>query len=101
MTCRRSGIGSGRDSLALASIMRVLVLNGGSSSFKFWLGEISGEPIPAAQPAPLWEANVELTAASEIREVLTPVLQRVPGPIDVVGHRIVSGGTEHRESARR
>jgi len=56
--------------------MRILVLNGGSSSFKFWLGEISSEPIPAAQPAPLWEANVELTAASDIRQMLTPVLQR-------------------------
>ncbi len=78
--------------------MRILVLNGGSSSFKFWLGEISGGPIPAMQPAPLWEENVDLTAASEIREVLTPILQRVPGPIDAVGHRIVSGGSAYRES---
>jgi acetate kinase len=78
--------------------MRILVLNGGSSSFKFWLGEISGEPIPSAQPAPLWETSVDLTSASEIRAMLTPVLQRVPGPVDVVGHRIVNGGSAHRES---
>jgi len=78
--------------------MRILVLNGGSSSFKLWLGEISGEPIPAAQPAPLWEENVDLTAGAKIHEVLMPVLQRVPGPVDVVGHRIVSGGSIHRES---
>jgi len=78
--------------------MRILVLNGGSSSFKFWLGEISVGPLPAMQPSPLWEADVDLTAASDIHQVLTPILQRVPGPIDVVGHRIVNGGGAYRES---
>jgi acetate kinase len=65
--------------------MKILVLNGGSSSFKLWLGH-------ALQPQPLWEAHIEL------QQNLETVLQTVPRPIDVVGHRIVHGGSAYRQS---
>ncbi len=72
--------------------MRILVLNGGSSSFKCWLGDWSEEP------KRLWDARVELNRDSRINDVLEPVLRSVPGPVDVVGHRIVHGGSKYRES---
>ncbi len=79
-------------------LMRILVLNGGSSSFKCWLGELPGEPPPVVSPKPMWEAHVDLKSDSKIDAVLEPVLKSVPGPVDVVGHRIVHGGPGYRES---
>ena len=78
--------------------MRVLVLNGGSSSFKCWLSELSGGVFPVVPPKPLWEAHIDLKRDSRIDEVLEPILKSVPGPIDVAGHRIVHGGPRYRES---
>src|SRR5258708_505412 len=74
--------------------MRILVLNGGSSSFKCALHEISEEP-PSAPPKPLWEKHVDLDPGRDSAEWLEPVLRSVPGPVDVVGHRIVHGGSVH------
>src|SRR5260370_31427974 len=65
--------------------MKILVLNGGSSSFKFWYGDISG-------PQKEWNRPPVLSLDSE--------LGSVPGPVDVVGHRIVHGGKAYRESTR-
>src|SRR5215469_11110677 len=67
--------------------MRILVVNGGSSSLKCRVDEISADP-PSAPPAPLWKENFDLNAAT-----IEERLQAVPGPIDVVGHRIVHGGS--------
>lgn len=39
--------------------MKVLVVNGGSSTFKCWFHEISDGPLPVKAPRPLWEAHVE------------------------------------------
>lgn len=98
--------------------MRILVLNGGSSSLKATLRDVGmteGDP-----PPPLWQAYVEWgrepgkalmriggtgsqTATLDIQspdEVLRPVLDTVPGPIDAVGHRVVHGGIAYRETTR-
>ena len=74
--------------------MRILALNGGSSTFKCRLDEISSEP-PSAPPEPLWKESVELAPGA-----LEQVLKRVPGAVDVVGHRIVHGGPEYRQPTR-
>jgi acetate kinase len=42
---------------------------------------------------------VEWNQRSSVAEVLDPVLRSVPGPVEVVGHRIVHGGPVHRQSA--
>lgn len=98
--------------------MRILVLNGGSSSLKATLRDVTateGDPLP-----PLWQAHVEWgrepgkaimriggagsqATSLEIQspaEVLRPVLDTVPGPIDAVGHRVVHGGIAYRETTR-
>lgn len=111
--------------------MKILVLNGGSSSFKCWFADLSDQELPARAPKPLWTARVDWSrhsgqAQMQIRRsdgaainrtiearapvaVLRPALEalwegdarviRSPSDMDVVGHRIVHGGPEHRESA--
>jgi acetate kinase len=98
--------------------MKILVLNGGSSSLKATLRNLtSGDGDPQR---PMWEAHVEwgrepgkaqmkiggsnagsvtLTIQSP-REVLDPVLATLPGPVDVVGHRVVHGGIAYRETTK-
>lgn len=39
--------------------MKVLVVNGGSSTFKCWFHELPPGPPPVEAPRPLWEAHVE------------------------------------------
>jgi len=95
--------------------MRILVLNGGSSSLKATLrdaGAVDGDA-----PAPLWDAHVEwgrdpakasmriagkssTLAIQSPADVLKPVLDTVPRPVDVVGHRVVHGGVAYRETTR-
>ena len=67
--------------------MKVLVLNGGSSSFKFWYGDPS-DPASARQ----WNRSPGLSLDSEMHSL--------PGPVDAAGHRIVHGGRAYRESTR-
>ena len=69
----------------------ILVLNGGSSSFKCLLKEVPGES------RPVWEAHVDLHSGDQIGQVLEPVLRSAPGPVDVVGHRVVHGGPAYRQ----
>jgi acetate kinase len=88
--------------------MKILVINGGSSSFKCWFHEVGGDALPIQAPKPLWEKNVDWARGSDIRATLEPVLQSLwSGPerviaardeIAVVGHRIVHGGQEYREA---
>ena len=87
--------------------MRILVLNGGSSSFKCWFHEVA-EPLPIEAPRPLWEQNVSWHG-EPLAEVIPAALenlwrgpQRViagPQEVQAVGHRIVHGG-RHRETMR-
>ncbi len=80
--------------------MKVLVLNGGSSSFKCWFQDFPD--------GPRWTAHTEWKAPQKGEELLAPLLQTLwqgekkaidsPAEIDVVGHRIVHGGPKYRES---
>jgi acetate kinase len=71
--------------------MRILAINGGSSSVKCRLDELSHAP--SEPPTPLWQANLES------HDNLESVLRSAPGPIDAVVHRIVDGG-EFRHTTR-
>ena len=111
----------------VAILMKVLVLNSGSSSQKSCLYEI-GETLPNDPPAPIWEGKIEWDcdqAQFSIRnshgisrknlvsgsrgEAIERLLmslwsgdtQAVSGPsdIDVVGHRVVHGGPRFLEPA--
>jgi acetate kinase len=75
--------------LALAGQVKVLVLNGGSSSFKCWLGDLPDN-------RPLWTAHLA-DMQVELEPVLKSLLAEHP-KIDVVGHRIVDGGPIYRTS---
>jgi acetate kinase len=73
--------------LALAGKVKILVLNGGSSSFKCWLGDFPCD-------RPLWSAHLGAVEA-ELEPALKSLLGEHP-KIDVVGHRIVDGGPVYR-----
>jgi acetate kinase len=106
----------------MARRMKILVLNGGSSSFKCWFQDVPDGPRWTARAD--WSRNsgsadVKINRSdgpSETRTVtadtpsgfLGPVLEALwkgqtkaidaPSGIDVVGHRIVHGGPKYRES---
>jgi acetate kinase len=68
--------------------MRILAINGGSSSVKCRLDNLSH---PASEPpTPLWQDDLES------HDNLESVLRSAPGPIDAVVHRIVDGGKFRR-----
>ena len=79
--------------------MRILVLNGGSSTFKCWYGEVY-EPVPVEAQRPLWQKKLEWSgpAASATENALDAALKSIPGDVDVIGHRVVHGGKVYRES---
>jgi len=102
--------------------MRILVLNGGSSSFKSCVYDVTGSEGPAAPP-PLWEARVDwehhpgtaeiqIKSAGEVSnhsvpvkaplDSLDPLMDLLPhrDQIRVAGHRVVHGGRAFRESTR-
>jgi acetate kinase len=82
--------------------VRVLVLNGGSSSFKCWFGELPEGGLPDEPAQPLWSEHSDLShqagAAETVLEPLLKALLKDHPKIDVVGHRIVHGGPRYRES---
>jgi len=110
--------------------MKILVINGGSSSLKCWFSDLPAGPLPTAAQQPQWSARADWSQHTGIAElqikrsdgaavnrqlhvdapvaVLEPVLELLwngdakvvggPSDIDVVGHRIVHGGSEFRES---
>jgi acetate kinase len=105
--------------------MRILVLNGGSSSFKCWYSDVPDGELPTDAPRPEWSAQANWsrhTGIAEVRitradgstvnrqlkvdapvQVLDPVLKSLldeGAKVDVVGHRIVHGGAQYRESTR-
>src|ERR1700680_29856 len=77
--------------------MKVLVLNGGSSSLKCWYHDLAGDHDTTKAPKPLWQLHVDLKPGTRIEEALGPALRSIPGAVDVVGRRIVHGG-KFRES---
>lgn len=72
--------------------MRILVVNAGSSSLKCWYHDLSGDALDAPPPQPLWSKHVDWDAKTDIEAVLNSVLQTLPGPVELAGHRIVHGG---------
>jgi acetate kinase len=68
--------------------MRILAINGGSSSVKCRLDELSHAP--SVPSIPLWQAHVES------QQNLEEVLLSAPSPIDAVVHRIVQSGKYHQ-----
>jgi acetate kinase len=82
--------------------VRVLVLNGGSSSFRCWFGELPDKNLPSEPAQPLWSEHSDLShpagAAETVLEPLLKSLLKEHPKIDVVGHRIVHGGPLYRES---
>src|SRR5262245_20582677 len=76
--------------------MRILVLNGGSSSLKCALYELAGAD-PVVQP----ECNepVDWSRSDNPASLLDSVLLRA-GTVDAVGHRIVHGGPNFRTPVR-
>ena len=110
--------------LELTLLMKVLVLNSGSSSQKSCLYEI-GDALPDDPPDCVWEGKVEwvdgrarysvknshgvsaedLASVDSRGEAITRLLQTLwsgktlaisgPGEIDVVGHRVVHGGPQY------
>jgi acetate kinase len=70
--------------------MRILSLNGGSSSFKCRVDDIEADP-PSQPPQPIWQHNADRG------QHISEILGAVPQPIDAVGHRIVHGG-KYRET---
>jgi acetate kinase len=110
--------------------MKILVLNGGSSTLKATFRDIGSAPASAAQP-PSWEAQAEWgresgQAAIRVRagaashettlpirspeEVLRPVVEALwtgpakvlegPDAVEAVGHRVVHGGKAFVETTR-
>ena len=76
--------------------MRILVINGGSSSFKCRLDDLADGSLPIAPPKPVWEKRVDWDQRFSVADILQSVLKSVPGSVDVVGHRIVHGGPVYR-----
>jgi len=80
---------------------KILVLNTGSSSLKSTFYDLTNEePIPPVA----WERKIDSTSTVAIKQVLESLWsgpQRVldsPAEIDIVGHRVVHGGSEYRKS---
>jgi len=89
--------------------MRILVLNGGSSSFKCWFHDLR-DPLPVEAPHPMWQTEVPWHGDQPLADVLPPVLEGLwtgarkaidsPREIDAVGHRIVHGGKAYRDATQ-
>ena len=75
--------------------MKILAINGGSSSFKCRLDEIQADP-PSAPPPAAHGKRISTSSHGAIEQAL----RSVPGPVDMVGHRIVHGGPKYRTATR-
>lgn len=71
--------------------MRILAINGGSSSVKCRLDDVTVEQ--SEPTAAFWQASIES------KDNLENTLRSVPLPVDAIAHRIVHGG-EHRQTTR-
>ena len=72
--------------------MKILVVNAGSSSLKCWYHDLRGDALDAPPAQPLWSKHVDWDAKTDIDAAFASVLQSLPEPVELVGHRIVNGG---------
>ena len=72
--------------------MKILVINGGSSSLKVWYHDLHEDALDTPPAQPLWSTHIDWTEKSDIEAAFASVFQALPGPVEVVGHRIVHGG---------
>ena len=72
--------------------MKILVVNAGSSSLKCWYHDLLGDALDAPPAHPLWSQDVDWDAKTDIETTFASVLQSLPGPVELAGHRIVHGG---------
>ncbi len=72
--------------------MKILVVNGGSSSLKCWYDDLRDDALDATPSQPLWSTHVDWNDYTDIESVFASLLKALPGAVDVVGHRIVHGG---------
>lgn len=71
--------------------MKILVVNGGSSTFKFSLFDAVGSLALTAEP--IWKKTIEFRNMSDDRTVaIREALLEIPSNIELIGHRIVHGG---------
>lgn len=68
------------------------MINGGSSSLKCWYHDLREDALDAPPPQPLWSEHLDWSDKTDIDAAFASVLQSVPGPVELVGHRIVHGG---------
>lgn len=72
--------------------MKILVVNGGSSSFKFALFQTMLQTFTFTTQ-PIWKKSIEFSSSSMDRKpAIQEVLSEVSADIDLVGHRVVHGG---------
>ena len=72
--------------------MKILVVNAGSSSLKCWYHDLSGDALDAPPAQPLWSKHVDWNEKTDIEAAVASVLESLPGPVELAGHRIVHGG---------
>jgi len=77
--------------------VRALALNAGSSSLKASVYELEPARPLAAPPEPVWRVQVDARPGEPAGRAARRVLEQLPGPVDVVGHRVVHGGERYRE----
>lgn len=71
--------------------MKILVVNGGSSSFKFALFDSANF---SRQTQPIWKKQVEFKNTQEDRKSsVEKILSEIKEDIDIVGHRVVHGAS--------
>jgi acetate kinase len=81
------------------AVLRALALNAGSSTLKAALYELEPGAVLADPGAPCWRADVQWDPTDGVAAA-QELLERVPGDVDVVGHRIVHGGERFRGPER-
>lgn len=72
--------------------MKILVVNAGSSSLKCWYHDLRGDALDVPPAHPLWSKHVDWDEKSDIDATFASILQSLPRPVQLIGHRIVQGG---------
>jgi acetate kinase len=75
------------------ALMKILVINGGSSSLKCWYDDLGEDAFKGPPAQPSWTKHIDWSEKTDIEATFASVLRSLPGPVDVVGHRIVHGGS--------